>query len=286
MPTQITFHRSVLKSCLLFGCGLLAPLCFAQNTLTIDKTIQHKLVGNDTEVPVYTVYYNGQQLDHTDPEFKFDGDTIENIVVKSTAGEHTLTEIPEPEFDRLSAQLLQGISAVMELSPRIIPECFTYLSYLKNVANTYSDCPGSPLPLLAHVGFVHEPVTLADLAPGDGIRIVQHASGHFHYAMYLGEELFISKFGTNRGISVTSLESMQTFFGFGDSSNFEMTRIKVRRPCMPTPYTCTIREISRESYLSRWKNQYPAARKYWDLLSQKFTCSPEFKQFMETHLES
>jgi hypothetical protein len=51
-----------------------------------------------------------------------------------------------------------------------------------------------------------------EIKPGDGIAIV-NSSGPKHWAIALGDDLYISKFGIGGGICMTSIQQMLKYFG-------------------------------------------------------------------------
>lgn len=250
-----------------------------RHSVIIDLTNVGILKGNSVTIEHHPVFLNGVLLEVLDGDFYFSGQSIEYIWFKKEKGMEEL-KLPTNEFRRIT----QYLSSKRDFPKSLCIDCGFFLFYIKNVYCQFIECDGAPFAFMSNSGGSFVEIPESELIVGDGIRIFQESSGWHHCALYLGEGLFLSKFGES-GLVVCALDSMKSFFGFGDSSGFSLARVLTVKECKEPQYAPEVSKSTIEQYCALWNSFCPNPQKLWEVTKNVYSCSQEFREIMEESLK-
>lgn len=193
-----------------------------ESDLLIDLTYKKILDASGVSVSFYPAFVRAKELDSMNPNFNFNM-TIDHIKIKTHQGEKVLN-LP-PEFQtRLTQFLSLGVKKACRVRQETPADCFLFCVYMNNAYAQYSYDNLLKRDIVKDHSLNFTEVKPEDLQIGDSILMDKPGQQQFHYAFYLGDGLFVSKFG-GLGIFFTNLEAMLDCYGRGDRQGYKFFKI-------------------------------------------------------------
>lgn len=252
--------------------------------LVIDLTkTPNSVKANKTEINFHRVFLENKELDSINPHFSFD-QPINRIMVKTGSGETDLL-LPEEIRQRLAIYLEKGISQALNQKISENADCFIWASYMKNTHISFLDHEGSPFPIIEDIGLFEVEIKENSLKAGDSLKIFKPETNQFHYALYLGNNIYVSKFG-KWGLFFTDLRTMKQFFGFGEVKGFKLHKLVITKKAFnEIPYGAEYSHCTMDEYVEKFKENYSQPQAMWEFVREKHPCTSKFKNEMDRKLK-